>query len=116
MNDKLCSQRTLPQPVTLLFVGVLLIVVTAAKEKRSVNELLGKIENFCNGDEICSGDLTDDLINYLYDGQPVGNGFIRTRNVQIIKKLLYTNLFYSWTLDKIWGQNEALCNRGPNCV
>jgi len=85
VNDKLCSQRTLPQPVTLLFVGVLLIVVTAAKEKRSVNKLLGKIENFCNGDEICSGDLTDDLINYLYDGQPVGNGFIRTRNVQIIK-------------------------------
>lgn len=33
--------------------------------------LLEKIENICGGVETCSDDLMDDLIDYLYDGQPI---------------------------------------------
>ena len=50
-----------------------LLFVSVSGEKRSVNMLLEKIENICGGVETCSDDLMDDLIDYLYDGQPIGN-------------------------------------------
>ena len=46
--------------------------VSGTEQKRSVNVLLGKIENFCEGEQDCFEELMDDLINYLYDGQLIG--------------------------------------------
>ena len=56
----------------MLILLVSLFLVAASGEKRSVNMLLEKIENICDGDSTCSDDLMDNLVDYLYDDQPIG--------------------------------------------
>ena len=56
----------------MLIVLISLLLVAASGEKRSVNMLLEKIEDICDGDSTCSDDLMDNLVDYLYDDQPIG--------------------------------------------
>ena len=65
-----CFQGSLP--ILLVIVLTLVLATAAAEEKRSVNVLLDKIAELCDGDEECSGGLMDDLIEYLYEGEPIG--------------------------------------------